>query len=54
MSIIHLFVVHVGEIHPVHLYDLVANLRFGIKTQKQFTAGRYVKTQNFTGVFWSL
>lgn len=28
---IHLFVVHIGEIHPVHLHNLVSNLHFGIR-----------------------
>lgn len=29
LSKIHLFVVRIGEIHPVHLHNLVSNLYFG-------------------------
>lgn len=48
----HLFVVHVGEIHPVHLHNLVSNLHFGRRTNA-FHSRWGGESQTCTQMFWS-
>lgn len=47
---IHLFVVHVGEIHPIHFHNLVSNLHGDVRHTSRYEASGH---QRFIEKFWS-